>query len=153
MQLAEINISRALYPFPDPRMAGFVDNINRINALAERTDGFVWRLKVDTARRMPAAPFNDPMLAINMSVWVDAGALENFVFNTVHKQIYARRAEWFSVMQLQHFVMWHVEDGHVPTLDEAKERLDYFNLHGNSDHAFDWSHLPGVQLWQQARCG
>ncbi len=56
-------------------------------------------------------------------------------------------------MKSHHFVMWIIEEGHRPTLQEAKERLDYLNEHGNSDHAFDWAHLPHVKMWQRARCG
>ncbi|MGL4489921.1 MAG: DUF3291 domain-containing protein, partial [Rhizobiaceae bacterium] len=73
--------------------------------------------------------------------------------NTVHKQIYAKRAEWFSAMKMEGFVMWPVDEGHIPSLDEAKARLEYLNTHGNSDHAFGWGHLPRVKLWQQAKCG
>jgi hypothetical protein len=89
---------------------------------------------------------------VNMSVWKDIHTFENFVWNTVHKQFYARRAEWFSIMKMQHFVMWYVEDGHIPVLAEAKERLEHLNNNGNSDHAFGWSHLPEVKLWREARC-
>ena len=70
----------------------------------------------------------------------------------MHKQIYRRRAEWFSLMDKQHFVMWWVDEGHEPTLEEAKGRLEHLHAHGDSDFAFGWAHLPNVKLWQQARC-
>lgn len=153
MQLAELNIGRLGYSIGDPRIADFINNLNRISALAQRTDGFIWRLTDDGGNGSShAKAFDDPALIVNMSVWRDVKSLENFVWNTVHRQFYARRAQWFSVMEMQHFVMWFVEDGHRPDLGEAKERLDYFNRHGNSDHAFDWSHLSEATLWQQARC-
>ncbi len=153
MHLAELNIARLTYPLEDPRVAEFVRNLDRVNAVAERSEGFVWRLKDESGDATSIKAFPDPMVIVNMSVWSDATTLENFVWNTVHKQIYAKRAEWFSAMKMEGFVMWHVEEGHVPSIDEAKERLDYLNTHGNSDHAFGWGHLPHVKLWQQAKCG
>ena len=70
----------------------------------------------------------------------------------MHKRFYHKREHWFSLMQTQHFVMWWVDEGMSRSLDEAKARLDHFDANGNSDHAFGWSHLPHVKLWQQARC-
>jgi hypothetical protein len=89
---------------------------------------------------------------VNLSVWETPEHLERFVWNTVHKRFYQRRAEWFSIMEKQHFVMWWVDEGHQPTVAEAGARLDHFDQHGDSDFAFGWSHLPHVKLWQQARC-
>lgn len=87
-----------------------------------------------------------------MSVWETAEQVEHFVWNTVHKSLYSRKAEWFDAMSSHHFVMWWTEPSHRPTLDEVKERLDYLDRHGNTDHAFNWAHLPGVKLWQTQRC-
>jgi hypothetical protein len=152
MHLAELNIGVFRHPLDDPRMADFVNNLDRVNAIAERSAGFVWRLKDDTnnATNFRLAPESN--IAVNLSVWEDAASLEHFVWNTVHKQFYRRRGEWFSLMEKQHFVMWWVDDGHEPTLEEAKARLDHLDGNGDSDFAFGWSHLPHVKLWQQARC-
>jgi hypothetical protein len=152
MHLAELNIGVFRHPLDDPRMAEFVDNLDRINGLAERSDGFVWRLQDESGNATAIRPFPDPEMAVNLSVWRDAESLERFVWNTVHKQFYRKRAAWFALMEKQHFVMWWVAAGHRPTLAEAKERLDHLHHHGDTDQAFGWGHLPHVKLWQQARC-
>lgn len=152
MHLAELNIARLKYPLDDPRVAEFADNLDRINAVADRSEGFVWRLQDDSGDATSIRAFDDPMVIVNMTVWQSAEHLERFVWNTVHKQFYAKRAEWFELMQAQHFVMWWVDEGHVPGLAEAKARLDHLAANGDSDFAFGWSHLPHVKLWQQARC-
>jgi Domain of unknown function (DUF3291) len=152
VHLAELNIGRFKHATDDPRMAEFMDNLDRVNAIAERSDGFIWRLKDETGNATGIRPFADPDMAVNMSVWRDAESLERYVWNTVHKQFYRKRAEWFSLMEKQHFAMWWVDEGHLPSLEEAKARLEHLNEHGDSDFAFGWSHLPHVKLWQQARC-
>jgi hypothetical protein len=152
VHLAELNIARLKYAFDDPRVAEFANNLDRVNAVADRSEGFVWRLQDDGGDAIAIRAFDDPLVIVNMSVWQGPEHLERYVWNTVHKQFYRKRAEWFTLMEKQHFVMWWVDDGHRPTLEEAKARLDHLDRHGDSDFAFGWSHLPHVKLWQQARC-
>lgn len=152
MQLAELNIARLRYPMDDPRVSGFVKGLDVVNGIAERSEGFVWRLKDDSGNATGISAFDDQLFIVNLSVWKDIQSLENFVWKTVHKQFYKRREEWFSIMEKQHFVMWFVEDGHTPSEEEAKERLEHLNEKGNSDYAFGWSHLPEVKLWLEAQC-
>jgi hypothetical protein len=152
MNLAQLNVARLKYPFEDPRVADFAANLDRINALADRSDGFGWRLQDEGGNAIDIAADADPMIIVNMSVWRDAESLEHFVWSTVHKQIYRRRGEWFSAMKDQHLVMWWVQDGHAPTVEEGMERLEHLRANGDSDFAFGWTHLPHVKLWQQARC-
>ncbi len=152
MQLAELNIAVPKHDLDDPRFADFMNNLDRINSLASTMDGFVWLHKDESGHAMHI-PTPWPEAIANMSVWETAELLEHFVWNTIHKQFYNRKHEWFSTMKSHHFVMWWVEDGHRPTLNEAKERLDYLEAHGNTDYAFDWAHLPHVKLWQKQRCG
>ena len=155
MQLAELNIGRLRYPVGDPRVADFIDNLGRVNAMAERMPGFVWRLVGDGSNdgAIDLRPYEDPMMAVNMSVWQRVEDLEQFVWNTAHKKFYARKTEWFELMTAHHFVMWFVPEGHIPTIAEAKGKLAHQEANGNSDAAFDWSHLPHVKLWQSQRCG
>jgi len=152
MHLAQLNIAKPKYANDDPRFAGFMDNLERINALGATMPGFVWINKDETGHAMDI-PTPWPDAAANLTVWESAETLEHFVWNTVHKQFYNRKHEWFKPMGEHHFVMWWVEEGHRPDLLEAKERLDSLNMYGNTDHAFEWSHLPHVKLWQKQRCG
>ena len=79
-------------------------------------------------------------------------SLENFVWNTVHRSFYQRRAEWFEVLGKMHFVMWWVPQGHRPTLTEALGRLDHLRAQGDSDAAFGWTYLKEAQLFKQHGC-
>lgn len=138
MKLAELNVGYAAHPLDDPRMADFMNNLDRINALAERSPGFVWRLKSDSGNATDiAVPGMEDMIS-NMSVWDDVESLGNYVFNTVHARFYERRAEFFEAMTAHHFVMWWVPEGHIPTLSEAMERLHHLQANGSSDQAFGW---------------
>ena len=152
-QLAQLNIGKFRFPTDDPRMAGFMQNLDRVNAIAERSEGFVWRLKDESNNATAIRPPDDPDMAVNLSVWDSAEALEKFVWNTVHARFYNAKASWFEKAAEAHFVMWTIPAGHVPTLGEAKARLEHLRRHGDSDHAFGWSHLPSVKLWMSRRCG
>jgi Domain of unknown function (DUF3291) len=151
--LAQLNIGRLRYPTDDPRMAGFMDNLDFVNAIAERTPGFVWRLKDESNNATAFRPFAYPQMAVNLSVWESVEALERFVWQTIHKRFYGRRPDWFEQMNTPHFVMWWVPAGHQPTIGEAKARLEYLTTHGPSEHAFGWESVPAAQLWKTARCG
>jgi Domain of unknown function (DUF3291) len=151
--LAQLNIGRLRYPTDGPRVADFMNNLDLVNGLAERSEGFVWRFKDDSNNATNIRPFDDPTILVNMSVWESVEALERFVWQTVHKRFYGRRLEWFEKLNGPHFVMWWVPAGHRPTPIEAKERLDHFAAHGPSDYAFGWESMPAAQLWKTARCG
>jgi len=149
--LAQFNIARVKYPLDDPRMKEFVDNVARVNALAEQIDGFVWRLQGDSGNAMGLQVYDDPRILPNLTVWRDVAALERFVWKTVHNRFYGRRAEWFEHTETP-LVMWFVPEGARPSLAEGVERLDHLKAHGSSDHAFGWAHLPSAQFWKTARC-
>ena len=152
-QIAQLNIGRFRYPTDDPRMAGFMTNLDRINALAERSEGFVWRLKDETNNATAIRPASDPTTAVNLSVWESVEALERFVWATAHKQFYNRKSDWFERSATPHFVMWPIEAGQIPDLDEAMARLAHLTAHGDSDFAFGWSHLAHIKLWMSRKCG
>jgi len=149
--LAQLNIGRIRYEVDDPRMADFTNNLAMVNALAERAPGFVWRYIDDSGNSTSTRPYADPRVAINLSVWQSAEALERFVYQTIHKRFYGRRAEWFEHFAKPSFVMWWVPAGHLPSVEEAVARLDRLTQNGPSHHAFDWA-TASAQLWKTARC-
>ncbi|MFZ0602087.1 MAG: DUF3291 domain-containing protein [Roseiarcus sp.] len=151
--IAQLNIGRFRYPPYDPRMAGFMTNLDRVNALAERSEGFVWRLKDESYNATAIRPATDPTMAVNLSVWEGAEALERFVWATVHKQFYNRKGDWFEKLGTPHFVMWPIPAGHIPDLEEAMGRLEHLRANGDSDFAFGWSHLAHIKLWLSRKCG
>ena len=151
--LAQLNIGRLRRELDDPRMADFVDNLARVNAIADRAEGFVWRLQDATGNATSYRPYGDDLrMAINMSVWESVAALERYVWQTVHKRFYGRRHEWFEKLDGPSFVMWWVPAGSIPALQEAVERLEHLRQHGPSDYAFGWQRLPAAQLWKTAQC-
>lgn len=151
--LAEINIGRVLGGSDDPRMTDFYNNLARVNALAERMPGFVWRLKNESGESAIGLHWpGDPTMAVNLTVWESAEALGKFVFQTVHRNIYARKHEFFEVPAENTVAMWRIPAGHIPTLEEAKQRLDHLNAHGPSEFAFGWADLPSAKTFLANTC-
>ncbi|MEP0964349.1 MAG: DUF3291 domain-containing protein [Roseobacter sp.] len=155
MHLAELNVGRLAAPTDDPRVAEFMENLDRINGLGKRMPGFVWMMEGSGepgTGNTDAKIDGDPQYVSNLTVWESVETLEQFVWGTIHKQFYARRQEWFEVLGEMHFVMWWIPEGHEPTLEEALQRLEHLKTHGDSDHAFGWSHLNEVSQWRENRC-
>ena len=138
MKLAQLNVGYARYPTDDPRMAEFMDNLDRMNALAERSPGFVWRMQSDSGNATDISVPGDAEMISNLSVWDDVASLGHYVFNTLHARFYEKGTNWFTAMKTPHFVMWQVPDGHIPTLAEAMDRLAQLTAHGSTDDAFGW---------------
>ena len=150
MYLAELNIGKFKHPTTDSRMAGFMDNLDRVNAIAERSPGFVWRLKGDNNNATDFRVGDD--MAVNLSVWETPEALQHYVFKTVHAQFYKKREAWFELMEKPHMVFWWVPEGTQPTLDEAYARLQDFEKNGASDRAFGWAEVMDVERMRALRC-
>lgn len=153
MHIAQLNIGRPKFALDDPRMAGFMDNLDRINAVAERSPGFVWRMTGEGDNNMDITRADEPGMNYNLSVWETAEALEHYVWNTVHAKLYNRKTEWFPDLGVAHFVMWPVPEGYIPTLDEAIKRLELLRANGSTDEAFGWEGLPHLKRWMEKRCG
>lgn len=144
MQLAQLNIAEGVVDMDSPQMQPFTGRIDAINALADRADGFIWRLTDDDADvdgalslRLPG----DSKTLVNMSIWENVEALFSFVYKTAHAKVMTDNRDNFVDMPKQHFVLWWVEDGHIPDLIEAKERLDHLRDNGPSPRAFTFA-LP-----------
>ena len=151
-QLAEVNVARLKAPPGDARVAPFIDALDRINAVAERIEGFVWRHVDGTGNATDTRVAPDPLVIYNASTWEGVEALERFVWGTVHARFYERRAEWFDALGSVHFAMWWVPPGTKPTPDDATARLAHLGANGPSERAFGWREAPGATSWRQGRC-
>jgi heme-degrading monooxygenase HmoA len=137
MHLAQLNIARMKGENIDaPIMSSFVAQLDEVNALAEASKGFVWRLKDDSGDATSIKAFDDPRVIVNMSVWESLEALEAYVFSGRHVEVMKNRREWFTRMATMHMVLWWIPVGHIPTTEEAKERLEYLQKNGASKYAF-----------------
>ena len=152
MHLAELNIGRLRYPKGDARVAEFIDNLQRINGVAERTKGYVWRVKDESgdATEMPYS--DDPAMIANLSVWETIADLQSYVFQTVHTGFYRKRAQWFAPLVGPHFVMWWIEPGHRPNFAEGAAKLAQLAKDGPGEGVFGWADTEFAENWRQARC-
>jgi hypothetical protein len=133
--LAQVNVARMLAPLDSPRLAPFVARLDAVNAEADRAAGFVWRLQEATSVRDDA----DPMTLFNLSVWESVEALKAYTYTAGHVDVFRGRGDWFERPAQAHLAMWWIPAGHIPTLHEAVERLDYRRVHGNTEVAFAFS--------------
>lgn len=148
MHLAELNIGRLVAPTDSPDVADFMNNLDRINGMGKRMPGFVWMMEGSGepgTGNTDAKIGGDPQFVSNLTVWKDFDSLSAFVYKTLHAKFMDRKAEWFEVLQQRHFVMWWIEDGHRPTLEEALERLAHLQDNGDSAHAFGWDWMRQQQ--------
>lgn len=134
--LATSNIARMLANFDDALMSGFVARLESLNELADDSAGFVWRYQTDEGDATEVRVFEDEMILFNMSVWESVEALENYVYRSNHLEALQKRAEWFERPSRPPLVLWWVEAGHVPTVEEAKQHFDILWRDGPSPQAF-----------------
>ena len=137
-QIAQINIAKMLAPLDSPIMADFVANLEPINALAEASEGFIWRLKGDYDNATSIKVYDDEFLLVNMSVWKNVDSLFRYAYQSQHVEIFKRRREWFEKMTQMHFALWYVPEGHQPSVEEATQRLDYLRANGETPYAFSF---------------
>jgi len=134
--LAQINIGRLVAPEGDPQVAAFFESLDRINALADTSPGFVWRLQSDSGNATDIQPTPDPKLIVNMSVWEDADSLFDFVYRSGHVGVLAKRRDWFERFDGAYQALWWTPAGHRPTVDEGLARLWQVEHFGPTAHAF-----------------
>ena len=143
-QLAQLNIAQLIAPIDSPTLADFVADLDRINALAEQSTGFVWRYEADVCTNDDIhQPFGVDMI-VNMSVWESVEALHRYVYRTAHAQVMSRRKEWFQRMSDAYSVLWWVPVGHQPDMFEAKEKLDQLRADGASSDVFTFKTVASM---------
>lgn len=138
MYLAELNIAHGKDSIESPLLTDFRNNVDRINALAEAQDGFVWRLQEENGDATAIQAFDNPNMLVNMSVWKTKEDLFKYVYETQHIEILKRKKEWFHHIKEMSMVFWYIEETHVPTVAEAKIRLEYLRKHGETPYAFSF---------------
>ncbi|MEW1545267.1 DUF3291 domain-containing protein [Streptomyces tsukubensis] len=159
-ELAQVNIARLKFPLDSPELKYFVDNLDPVNAAAEASDGFVWRLKEEAADTNSTDGtdgtvgdatgiriFDDEWLIVNMSVWQGVDALKDFMYRGTHRELLTRRHEWFERVAEAMTALWWVPAGHRPTVAEAEEHLTRLRTEGPTAEAFTLSRLfpaPGA---------
>jgi heme-degrading monooxygenase HmoA len=137
--LAQVNIARMLAPRDDPLMAEFVARLDQINALADGSPGFIWRLQTEEGNATSVQAYDDERILVNMSVWESLEHLKAYVYKSGHAQVMRRRHEWFEKFEGLYLALWWIRAGHRPTVTEAQGRLEYLSQHGASAHAFTFS--------------
>lgn len=136
--LAQINIARFRAPMADPVNAPFIAALDAVNAIAEAQPGFIWRLVGAGNNALDLRPFDDPDMAVNMSLWTDLEALSAFVYsNTAHREFLLRRREWFDRIDT-HMALWWSPAGIIPPVDEGKARLERLARQGPGPDAFSF---------------
>jgi len=147
-QLAEFNFGTLRYPWGDPRIAGFEDAVDQVNAIGARSPGFIWRLPDDDmefAQEDPSGPLKDrPNTASTLSVWENAGSLYRFVTKTLHARIMKGAPEWFVPGDSGHLVCWWVPQGHRPDVAEGMEKWHILQSHGADENIFDANGLKAL---------
>ena len=142
MLLAQANIALFRWALEDPRMHAFAAQIDSINQLAERSPGFVWRFAEEFDPTDRDAPFNDPLLFFNMSVWRDVNSLRVFVFQSEHTRMLERRALWTRPAGQFPNVLWWIEDhDQMPTVDDAIRRFAILSDHNETAAAFTFADI------------
>ncbi|TRW17190.1 DUF3291 domain-containing protein [Glacieibacterium frigidum] len=135
-QLAQTNVGRLAAPKGDARVAEFFAELDAVNALADASPGFVWRLKGEGNDATDLQPTPDPLFIVNISVWTDAEALFDYVYRSGHTTRMAKRRSWFERFDGAFQALWWVPAGYRPTVDEALSRLWILDRYGPSPQAF-----------------
>jgi hypothetical protein len=141
VQLAQVNIARMKDALESETMSGFVARLEEVNALADRSPGFVWRLQTDAGNATGLRPFADERILVNLSVWESVEALRAYAYRGAHAEVMRRRQDWFSRLEGVYLALWWVPEGHRPSVAEAKERLDRLEREGPTPYAFNFRAL------------
>ena len=133
--LAQLHIARLAHPLEHPDLAPFVDALDAVNAVADVAPGFVWRWDESEPRAERIVLFGHDMI-VNLSVWTDLDSLEAYVYGDAHLAVLRQRRSFFTRMSTPNLALWWVPDGHIPSLPEARERIDRVAADGPTPYAF-----------------
>lgn len=137
-EIAQLNVGRAVGPMDSAVMTGFMQWLDEINALAERSPGFVWRLQGDSGNNTDLKVTDDPLFIVNLSVWSSIEALYDFTYRSAHKTVFKRRHEWFERLGRPNTVLWWQRAGTIPTAEQALARLERLTSLGPTADAFSF---------------
>ncbi len=139
--IAQVNIARMRPPLDDPLLAGFVARLQDVNALADSSPGFVWRLQTAAGDATALRPYDDDRILFNLSVWETPEQLREFVYRSAHAGVMQQRKSWFERFDGLYYSLWWIPAGHIPPIEEAKERSEHLRAHGDSAYAFSFAQL------------
>jgi hypothetical protein len=151
--IAQINIGTVKGPMDSEIMHSFASRLDEINAVADGASGFVWRLQTPEGNATSIHVYDDDRLLINMSVWESIEALHQYVYSSAHVELLRNRADWFEKMDVPIMVLWWVPAGHIPTPEEAKEKLTLLEKHGPTPLAFTFKKRFTVEEMQAYTAG
>jgi hypothetical protein len=134
--IAQLNVGRAVGPLDDTRLADFMNWLDEINALAEQSQGFVWRLQGDNGNNTDLKVSDDPQFIVNLSVWESIDDLHAFTYRSDHRTVFARRYDWFERAEGPNVVLWWQPAGTIPDIHDALARLRRLAEHGPTREAF-----------------
>lgn len=138
-QLVQVNTAKMIADLDDPVMSGFVQRLVEINALADNSSGFVWRYQTKEGDATYLRPFDDKRILFNMSVWKTLDDLRNFAYASKHVELLKKKASWFGKLDEVHIVLWWIEKGSIPTVDEALAKLNLIQCKGSTIDAFNFA--------------
>jgi hypothetical protein len=142
--LAQVNVARMAAPLDSPVMADFVAQLPAVNAMADRAPGFVWRLETAAGDATALQPYDDPMMLVNMSLWESLESLQEFTYRAGHREVFRDRARWFEKPAQAHMAIWWTPAGHIPSVQEAVQRLEFRRRFGDCPAAFSFAHPSPV---------
>ena len=137
--VAQINIALMKAPLEDPVMTEFAAALERVNQIADQSSGFIWRLQSASGNATDIRSYPDLRMLINLSVWQSVEQLKTYVYRSLHGEFLSRRHRWFKKYPGEHFTMWWISVGHLPTVEEGKSKLEYLALHKDSPEAFTFA--------------
>jgi hypothetical protein len=124
----------------DPIIDDFRVNLDPINALAEVSPGYVWRLQDESGNATGIKPFGDDLEIVNLTVWESIDALAEFTYRSGHVEVLRRRREFFEPASTPILCLWWIPEGTIPTVDDAIARLEHLRAHGPTPTAFTFRH-------------